>query len=119
MASFGMVGYLTTQPNFRDTLVNILLDAARMMQARPDCHLYQVCCDAEDRSKVWVMELWRSEEAHEKALRLPEVQAIIGLAMPLLEERPQGVTLLPLSTAASNTASSSTSLDDSGTMFCA
>ncbi|HEX5405115.1 MAG TPA: hypothetical protein VFX16_22775 [Pseudonocardiaceae bacterium] len=37
-----------------------------------------------DRNVIWVTEVWQSKEHHEASLRLPETQAAIAAAMPLL-----------------------------------
>ena len=98
MANFGMVGKLTTKPQDRDQLIDILSQAAKLMDDIEECYLYVVSTDAEDDGKVWVMELWESKEAHDQSLTLPEVRELIGQAMPILTEMPSGgVTLIPMS----------------------
>jgi quinol monooxygenase YgiN len=90
---FSMVGNLTTTPENRDKLINILLQAAALMDDQQRCKFYIINKDRDDAGKVWVMELWDSKDAHDAALTLPEVRALIGQAMPLLVGQPSGASL--------------------------
>ena len=97
MSNYGMVGKLTTAPEDRDKLIDILTQAAEGMQDLEACHLYVVSKDADDDGAVWVMELWESKEAHDESLKLDSVRNLIGQAMPLLKGQPEGTTLIPVS----------------------
>ena len=48
------------------------------------CLAYEVGVNDDDPDSVFVVELWESEEAHQSSLALPEVQASIAAARPLL-----------------------------------
>lgn len=93
---FGMVGKLEAAPENRETLVEILTQAAAQMEALDGCHAYIVSRDADNPGAVWVMELWESKEAHDQSLALPETRALIGQALPILTAKPDGATLIPV-----------------------
>jgi quinol monooxygenase YgiN len=96
MSGFGMVGSLSTEPQNRKTLVEILTQAAEYMQDLDGCHMYIVAEDADDAARVWVMELWESREAHDHSLTLPHIKELIGKAMPILTGSPSGAALIPV-----------------------
>ena len=48
------------------------------------CLLYEVGVNDDDPDTVYVVELWASAEAHRASLQLPDVQASIVEARPLL-----------------------------------
>ena len=97
MSAYGMVGKLATDAADRDTLIDILTDAANLMQHIDGCNLYVVSKDADDEEAVWVMELWDSKETHDLSLTLDSVRDLIGTAMPLLKGEHSGATLIPIS----------------------
>lgn len=97
MSKFGMVGKLFTEPENRDTLIDILTQAAALMDDFETCYLYVVSKDANDDSAVCVMELWESKDAHDESLKLESVRNLIGQAMPILKGQPEGTTLIPIS----------------------
>lgn len=97
MTPFGMVGKMTTAPENRDALIDILTQAADLMQTLDGCRMYVISKDASDAGTVWVMELWDSKAAHDESLTMPEVRALIGQAMPLLTANPDGANLIPVS----------------------
>jgi quinol monooxygenase YgiN len=81
--TFANVGTLGTLPGKRDELVALLIrrsDALRVV----GCHSYEVGISAEEPDTVFVVELWTDAAAHESSLELPEVQAAIAEARPLL-----------------------------------
>lgn len=81
--TFANVETLGAQDGKRDALVEIL---TRRDQALADigCLAYEVGTNDEDPNTVFVIELWTSAEAHKASLDLPEVQAAIAEARPLL-----------------------------------
>ena len=96
MVTYGLIGKMTTASENRDAFIEILSEASAMMMAREDCHLYLVSKDADDETVIWVTEVWNSKQAHDDALALPEVRALIGKGMPLITGGPQGHTLIPV-----------------------
>lgn len=78
---FGLIGSLRAAPGQRDALIAILLDGIAGM---PGCLSYIVARDAEDDDLLWVTEVWEAEASHQASLSLPQVQAAIAKARPIL-----------------------------------
>ena len=80
---FANAGTLGAVPGKRDELVGHLSqrnDALREV----GCLAYEVGVNDDEPDTVFVVELWESAEAHRASLALPEVQAAIAAARPLL-----------------------------------
>lgn len=84
MPRHGMFGSLTTHPGKRDELVTILLEAARLQGAMDGCELYVVHTSATDANRVFVSEVWRTKEHHERSLQTPEVRALVERGRSLI-----------------------------------
>ena len=67
----------------RDELVAHLTQRSDSLK-QIGCLLYEVGVSDDDLNTVYVVELWESAEAHRISLGLPEVQAAIAAARPLL-----------------------------------
>lgn len=80
---FANVGTLGAVPGKRDELV-ALLTARSGVLAHVGCQLYEVGVNDDQQDTVFVIELWASAAAHRSSLELPEVQATIARARPLL-----------------------------------
>jgi quinol monooxygenase YgiN len=74
----------TAKSGQRDTLVNILLDAAASAQSDQECELYIVNISDTEPDTIWVTEVWSNSEAHEASLAQAETKASIHRAMPLI-----------------------------------
>ena len=81
--TFANVGTLGAVPGRRDDLVRRLTRRSGAL-AEAGCLLYEVGVSADQPDTVFVMELWKNEEAHRASLQLPEVQAAIAEARPWL-----------------------------------
>jgi quinol monooxygenase YgiN len=81
--TFANVGTLGTKPGQRDALVSILLRPSPGLRDA-GCLLYEVGISDAEPDAVFICELWKSPEAHQASLQLPEVQAAIQEAKPLL-----------------------------------
>lgn len=77
-------GKLLAQPGQGEVLLQILLEAARGMEAVEDCFCYLVGTRAEEPDAVYVIEVWKDAAAHQASLALPVFQALIARARPLL-----------------------------------
>lgn len=77
------VGTLKAHPGKAAEVVEILTDPAADLGAH-GCLNYDVGLDQDDPDTVLVAERWESADAHAASLGLPEVQAAIRRAMPLL-----------------------------------
>ena len=87
---YGLHGKLSAQDGQGKELSAILLEASALMQSARGCHLYMVSLDTENPDEVWITEIWESKEDHDNSLSLPGVKELIGKAVPLLDESPQG-----------------------------
>jgi quinol monooxygenase YgiN len=80
---FANAGTLGAAPGRRDELVRHLTRRSDGLR-EVGCLLYEVGVNEADPDTVFVVELWESAEAHRASLALPEVQASIADARPLL-----------------------------------
>lgn len=81
--TFTNVGTLGVVPGKRDELVAHLTTRSDSLK-QLGCLAYEVGVSVDDLETVFVVELWESVEAHQSSLSLPEVQAAIAAARPLL-----------------------------------
>lgn len=81
--TFVNAGTLGAVPGKRDELVTHLTRRNAAL-ASVGCLAYEVGVHADAPDTVFVMELWESAQAHQASLALPEVQASIAAARPLL-----------------------------------
>ena len=81
--TFANAGTLGAIAGRRDELLALL--TARSDKLRElGCLAYEVGVNDEQPDTVFVVELWESAEAHQASLAVPEVQAAIAAARPLL-----------------------------------
>ncbi|MGO2025999.1 MAG: putative quinol monooxygenase [Brevibacterium aurantiacum] len=80
---FANAGALGVRPGQRDALVEHLTARSDHL-SRVGCLSYEVGVNDEQPDTVFVVELWESAEAHRASLELPEVQASIAAARPML-----------------------------------
>ena len=78
---FGLIGKMRAVPGQRDALIAILLESTTQM---PGCLSYIVAKDEADVDAIWVTEVWDSEDSHRASLYLPQVQAAIARARPMI-----------------------------------
>ena len=81
--TFANIGTLGTLPGRRDELVAHLTNYSAAL-ASSGCLLYEVGTNDDQPDTVFVAELWESVDAHQASLALPDVQASIAAARPLL-----------------------------------
>lgn len=79
---YGLIGKMIAKPGQRDALVSILLGSTGEM---PGCRSYIIAADPEDANAIWITEVWESEALHNASLQLPQVQAAIAQARPIIE----------------------------------
>ena len=91
---YGLIGKFIAADGKRDELIGYLLEGLRDM---PGCLSYIVASDPSDETTIWVTEAWTDTESHKASLALPQVQAAIQKARPLIagmervaETAPQG-----------------------------
>ncbi|GAA1768290.1 putative quinol monooxygenase [Agromyces humatus] len=80
---FANAGTLGAVPGKRDALVAHLTQRSGVL-SEVGCLAYEVGTNDAEPDTVFVIELWRSADAHQESLRMPEVQASIAAARPLL-----------------------------------
>jgi quinol monooxygenase YgiN len=80
---FANVGTLGAVPGKRDELVALLTRRSDVLESI-GCLAYEVGINDDEPDTVFVVELWESAEAHRASLALPEVQASIASARPIL-----------------------------------
>jgi quinol monooxygenase YgiN len=78
---FGLIGKMRAAPGKRDELIGILLEGTGSM---PGCLSYIVASDPADADAIWITEVWTDEASHKASLALPEVQAAIAKARPII-----------------------------------
>jgi quinol monooxygenase YgiN len=81
VSMYGLIGSMTATRDNRETLTRHLLTGLRDM---PGCLSYIVAQDPGDPDKLWITEVWDSAGSHIASLRLPQVQAAIAAARPLI-----------------------------------
>ena len=78
---YGLIGKMLATPGKREELLAILLDNTATM---PGCRSYVVARDPASADGIWVTEVWDSSEQHKASLQLPDVQAMIAKARPMI-----------------------------------
>ncbi len=78
---YGLIGKLNAVPGQRDALIEILVQASKVM---PGCLSYIVAKDAKDENAIWVTEVWKDEGSHKASLSLPQVQQAIARGRPII-----------------------------------
>ena len=81
--TFVNAGTLGAVPGKRDELAAHLTRHSPSL-ATSGCLAYEVGVNDDEPDTVFVVELWESGQAHRASLALPEVQASIAAARPLL-----------------------------------
>ena len=90
---FGLIGKMRAAPGQRDRLIAILLEATGEM---PGCLSYVVARDPADADAIWITEVWNNRESHRASLQLPQVQAAIARARPLISGFDSGTETVPV-----------------------
>ena len=78
---FGLIGRIKAVAGKRDELAAILVPGDGGM---PGCLSYVVARDPADADALWVTEVWVDQAAHRASLQLPDVQAAIARARPII-----------------------------------
>jgi quinol monooxygenase YgiN len=81
--SYGYLGSIRTRPGYRDEVVKILLRGVENLRVA-GCLFYLVGAAETDPELIWVSEVWQSKLHHDESLTMPEAQAAIAEAMPML-----------------------------------
>jgi len=90
---FGLIGKMRAQAGKRDELLAILLGSSSAM---PGCLSYVIAKDHADADAIWISEVWDNRDSHKASLQLPEVQAAIKQAMPIIAGFDSSVEIEPV-----------------------
>ncbi|QQP94746.1 putative quinol monooxygenase [Lysobacter enzymogenes] len=78
---YGLIGRMKAAPGQRDALIALLLQDVGAM---PGCRSYIVARDPGDGDAIWITEVWDDADSHRASLSLPQVQATIAKARPMI-----------------------------------
>ena len=78
---YGLIGKMRAATGKRDEVLAILREATTGL---PGCLSYIVARAPADTTAIWITEVWTDAESHKASLTLPEVQAAIARARPLV-----------------------------------
>lgn len=84
MNKFSLFGKFTVQEGERDTMVDILLEAADSLKDIPECEVYLVNISESEQNAVYVYEVWSNENAHQASLTLEATKTLIERAKPII-----------------------------------
>lgn len=84
MNKFSLYGKILVQEGERDTMVDILLEAANSLNTLQECELYLVNISEAEPNAVYVFEVWCNEMAHQASLTLEPIQNLIKRAKPII-----------------------------------
>ena len=96
MERYGLAGSFRARTGQAGALADLLLEAARALEADAECELYVVSRSADDPDAIWVTEVWASREAHRASLDDERIREIIARARPLLAGLGERFELSPL-----------------------
>jgi quinol monooxygenase YgiN len=93
-AAYGLIGQMLARPGQRDALIALLQTGTQDM---PGNFAYLISKDAANPDAIWIVEVWRDQAAHTASLQLPQVQAAIAKARPLLAGFGTRAEVIPVS----------------------
>ena len=96
MSKFGLYGKFTLKEGERDTMVEILLEAAESMRDLEECEIYFINISENEPNSVYVYEVWSNEAAHQASLILEATQKLIKQAKPIIVGMERISTLIPM-----------------------
>ena len=82
-------GKLTAKSGHQDDLSLILLEASKLLSSAKGCKLYVVGKEENDKSSIYITEIWDSKTDHESSLQIEGVKELIMKAIPILEKQPE------------------------------
>lgn len=78
---YGLIGKMRALPGKRDDLIDLLLDTTVSL---PGCLNYLIARDPADTTAIWITEVWTDKQSHKASLSMPDVQAAIARARPMI-----------------------------------
>ncbi|MXO90464.1 antibiotic biosynthesis monooxygenase [Altererythrobacter aquaemixtae] len=76
---YGLISQMKTLPGRRNEVIAALLAGSKDM---PGNITYLIAEDMEDKTLIWITEVWRTKTDHANSLQLESVQEAIGKARP-------------------------------------
>ena len=92
-ALYGRIGQIKAAPGKRDELIGCLLAGS---EAMPNNLAYIVAKDAADGDAIWITEVWKDAASHKASLGLPQVQAAITKARPIITGFGTSAEIIPV-----------------------
>ena len=84
LSKYSLFGKFLIQEGERDTMVEILLEAAESMKNLDECEVYLVNTSENEPNAVYVYEVWSNEQSHQNSLTLESTQTLIKRAKPII-----------------------------------
>lgn len=84
MSQFAMYGKVIAQPGQRDAVVELLLEASRLLMPLAGCYLYVVNVVPSEPDAVWVTEIWATQADHDASLQMDSLKELIVRARPFI-----------------------------------
>jgi|SRR5215218_1720768 len=86
MSQVARYGKATARQGQGEELAQVLLGAARELEADPGCQLYLINRQADQPDVIWVTELWRSQADLDASLERIRGSEGVAAAMALVED---------------------------------
>jgi quinol monooxygenase YgiN len=90
---YGLIVSMKTTEGDRDKLISILGAA---MNDLPGCISHVIAEDREDKTLIWITEIWENQKDHQAAIQMPKVQHAITQGGPLILGMPVRVETNPV-----------------------
>lgn len=90
---YGRIGQMKAAPGKRDELIGYLLAGSDTMAGNL---AYIVAKDAADVDTIWITEVWKDAASHMASLGLPQVQAAIAKARPIIAGFGTSAEIIPV-----------------------
>lgn len=84
MNKFSLLNKFIVQEGKTEEMVDILLEAAKSMEAIKECEIYLVNISNNEPNLVYVYEVWQDENSHQTSLTLEATQSLISKAKPII-----------------------------------
>jgi quinol monooxygenase YgiN len=93
--NYVLINKMTTKPNARQQVIDIMIEAGKLFSDNPSCLLYIVSASKDDANLIWVQDIWKNQTDHELAMKSEEMSDYVKQAMPLLEGMPEQFEVEP------------------------
>lgn len=98
MIKHGRIDVLTCAEKDQDKLFDLMSHIAQHLESVDDCLYFIASKEVDNPTKVWVTELWTSQEAHDSSLAdvSDELRKVIDDAMSLVTYERERAYLIPM-----------------------